>query len=179
VEHQGFFKSAADCPTQDRLSLANLLSFPDGVSLELLEDMTNPSENIFSEIYYSDNHHVMGGYIAEFVPAYNMIYVRELAINSKFKSKSYGREIFHRIGEMGLDIYQAEFKGILTSCLCLKNKKSFDEKNAYKLRAAINSGGKIIVECAKVKNNYLHFVCIGYNGGRDEGEIKEVFRKNL
>jgi hypothetical protein len=40
----------------------------------------------------------------------------------------------------------------------------------------LNFGGKIVPECARLKNKFFHCIYVPYNGGCDSEEIKEIFK---
>lgn len=167
-----YFANTKDCSESDRKTLSDYIVFPYGG--QYVFDFT---EDTISEIYYSSTKYIIGGYVVKIISQHKLIYLTHLGINPGLKSRSYGKDIFNRIEEIGKKIYNKEFKGIVASSFCQKTKKSLDEKNAYKLRSAINSGGKIVVECAKVGDNFLHFVYIKNERGYDEREIKEIYKE--
>jgi hypothetical protein len=165
------------CDEKDLISFANIVAWPNTKSTELISEITNPSENHIIELYFFETNTLIGGYIAKFIPGYQVIYLKEISIVPSLKSKIYGREMVERLGKIGLDIYGANFKGIVATSKCKQTKKSFDESSKYKIRALINAGGDIIVECAKIKNQILHLIFIPYNGGLEQNEVEEIFTK--
>jgi hypothetical protein len=168
---------ANECTDIEKISAANLLAFPNSVSIELYNDIFEPDENTISGILKTNTDFFIGFFIAKIIPGYQLIFIKDLVINPKLKSHTYGRDIVYYLGHMGLKIYNENFKGIVASSICKKSKKSLDDRNAYKLKSLVNAGGDLVVECARVKNNHLHFIYIPYNGGSESEEIKEVFRK--
>lgn len=162
---------------EEKFSLANMIAFPEKINDDLIHTILFPKENDIIEICITDTGCIIGGMIAKIIPSYQIIYLDELAISRNLKSKIYGLKLMDRLAEIGLQAFQSNFKGIICTPKCKKDKKTFDEKNKYKLRCMINSGAKIIIEQAKVKNDYFHLVFLPYNGGRDELEAIEIFKK--
>ena len=160
------------CSDIQKQSLANLIAFPDQISPELHHYIYNQPEDIICEILFTSSDHIIGGYIAKIIPAYQVICIKELAINPKLKSSRYGRLLIDRMGQKGLKIYGSNFRGIVATSFCTKKEKN---KDIYQSKALFNAGGKLVVECAKVKNKFLHFIYIPFNGGYKSDEVKEIF----
>ena len=177
IHTQRYFKCIKQCKENDIISFANVMSWPYKKTPELINLLTNPSENHIIELCFLETDYLIGGYIAKIIPSYQVIYLQDLKIVPSLKSKIYGREMVEQLGKIGLDVYGANFKGIVATSECTQTKKAIDESNKYKIRSLINAGGEIIIECAKVKNQILHLVFIPYNGGLEQNEVEEIFNK--
>ena len=163
-----YFVNIKDCSDSDKHKLFNDIFFR---NFEVFE------ENIISEIYYNSNNYLIGGYSVKLLPKHNLIHLIDFGINSGLKSRIYGKNIISRVLYIGNKIYKKEFKGIVASSFCQITKKSLDEKNAYKLRSAINIGGKIVIECVKFKDDLMHIIYIKNDRGYDEQKIKEIYQE--
>ena len=170
-------KSIHKCNEREKFSFANLLMFPNKISADVWSILNDDDDNLKIEVYFTNTDYMIGGYIAEILQGYQIIHLKEIILNPKLKSTNYSKTMIEDLGEYGLNIFGENFKGIISTSNRDKNKKSIDEKHQAKIRALINSGGRIVVECARVKNQILHFVYIPYNGGLEQGEVKEIFRK--
>jgi len=172
-----YFKSIKDCKKSEIVSFANVLSWPNASPLSEIYDLINVDDNSLINLYVFKTGSIIGGYIAKIIPSYQVIHLKQLAVVPNLKSKSYGREMIDHIGKIGLELFGSNFMGIVSTVQCTSSKKLIDEHNKYKIRALINSGGDIVLECAKIKNQILHLVFIPYNGGLDQNEVTEIFSK--
>jgi len=170
-------KSIFNCNENEKFSFVNLLMFPESLNHDSWKSITHPKRDTKVEVYFTHTDYLVGGYIIEILHGYQIIYLKELVLNPKLKSKKYTREMIYDISNYGLDIFGENFKGIVATSQCSDNKKSLDNKNKLKIQALINAGGKIVVECARIKNQILHFIYIPYNGGLEQNEVKEIFKK--
>lgn len=165
------------CTEKERISAANIIAFPEAVTPELYDNIFYSCELSLGGICKTKTDFFIGAYLAKILLGYQLILLDRLAINPLLKSRSYGRHIINNLTESGLSFYGENFKGIVSAVKCGKNKKSINENNALLLRSMINSGGSIIVEGARIKNDRLHLIYLPYNGGSDNEEIQEVFQK--
>lgn len=170
-------KSIQQCNENEKFSFVNLLMFPEKLNKDSWASITQPQKNTKVEVYFTDTQYLVGGYIAEILDGYQVIYLKEIVLNPKLKSVNYTREMIYDVCNYGLDVFGENFKGVVATSQCLESKKSLDSKNKFKIRALINAGGKIVVECARVKNQILHLIYVPYNGGLEQNEVKEIFRK--
>jgi hypothetical protein len=171
IDLEKYYKNIYDANDIDKISLANMIAFPQEVSKELLHDIFIESDNMISEIIITGADYIIGGYISKIITGYMVIFVKEIIINPKLKSKQYAIEILSRIAEKGLELYGENFKGIVS--LIPNNIKS---KSNIKQNYFLNFGGKIVPECARLKNKFFHCIYVPYNGGCDSEEIKEIFK---
>lgn len=160
------FKDISHC-SDDEKSFLHKLLFPDSKNLELYSQ-----KNIIAEVYVDSTGTMMGGYVAELMESDYMIHLINFDMVKEFKSRIYGRNLMYRAGYIGVKTYGKNFKGIIAA-----TESSKDHKNIYKHRYLFNTGGRLIIENAKVKNNQLHLVYIPYNGGQDCEKVKEIFQK--
>jgi len=165
------------CTEKEKISAANLMAFPEAVTPELYDSIFYSCELSLGGICKTKADFIIGAYLARVLPGYQLILLENISVNPTLKSRSYGRDIINYLGEKGLSFYGENFKGIVSPIKCDKKKKSTDHKNAFLLRSMINSGGSLVVEGARAKNNHLHFIYFPYNGGSDNEEIQEVFKK--
>lgn len=161
------------CTEKEKISAANLMVFPEAVTQELYDSIFYSCELSLGGICKTKADFIIGVYLARILPGYQLILLENISVNPALKSRSYGRDIINYLGEKGLSFYGENFKGIVSPIKCDKNKKSTD----HKLRSMINSGGSIVIEGVRAKNNHLRLIYFPYNGGSDNEEIQEVFKK--
>lgn len=169
-------KSTQLCTDTQKVSFANLISFPNDVDTELYSDIFIKSDDIISKIMMTNTSFIVGGYIVKLLPCYQIIYLKHLTINPQLKSNKYGLDLINDITQLGLDTFGENFKGVISFSISDQNKKFIDKKNTYKYISLLNSGSQIVTECAKQKNNYLHFIFVPKNGGLEQDEVKEMFK---
>lgn len=165
------------CTEKEKISAANLMVFPEAVTQELYDSIFYSCELSLGGICKTKADFIIGVYLARILPGYQLILLENISVNPALKSRSYGRDIINYLGEKGLSFYGENFKGIVSPIKCDKNKKSTDHKSTSLLRSMINSCGSIVIEGVRAKNNHLRFIYFPYNGGSDNEEIQEVFKK--
>jgi hypothetical protein len=172
-----FHKSIQKCDENAKFAFANFLTFPDKITKEFWNSLTHPDEHMKIDLYFTNANFLIGGYMAEILDGYQIIHLQKITLNPKLKAKSYTREMMNDLSDFGLQLFGENFKGIVSTSQCTYKKKSLDKNNKIKIQAMINSGGKIVVECARIKSQILHFLYIPFNGGLDQSEVKEIFKK--
>ena len=168
------YKPLNACTDIEKVSLANLIAFPENVSEALYADIFKPDDNSFTFLMFTEHGFLIGGCIAQIIPAYHAVYVKELVVIPQLKASKYGREMLNHLGDLALDVYGDSFVGIVATTNCDKKTKK-DRNNLYKSKSLFNAGGKLVVERAKLKKQFLHFIYIPFNGGNDTDEVKEIF----
>lgn len=179
MNHQNFFSPIIKLNDQlteiEKVSLANLISFPVDVDHDLYSEIFNPDENILTGIYTLPSSFIIGGFVVKIFHGYQFFYVKDIAINPKLKSFKYANEIIQFLGDYGLHVFGENFKGIYSIVLCDKNGRNLNEKNILKKKCFLSSGAITVRERARIKNNFMHFIYIPYNGGHESDEVKEIF----
>lgn len=159
----------------EKVSLANLIAFPNDVAQDLYDDIFNTNENTAIGMIVLSTGFIIGGFVIKIIPGYQSIALKEIIINPKLKSPKHTSRMIDFLGDYGLEIFGENFKGIFTTTLCNKNKKDLNNKNFVKRKSMLNSGAITVKECARVKNNFMHFIYIPFNGGHESDEVKEIF----
>jgi hypothetical protein len=174
-----YFKPINSCKKDDLVSFANIVAWPNKKSPDLINVLTKPKDNHIIDLYFFQSNSLIGGYIAKYIPSYQVILLKELEIIPHLSSKIYGREMVENLGKIGLNAFDENFKGIVATTECTETKKSIDYSNKYKIRSLINAGGEIVVECIKHDDKIYHLIFVPYNGGLNKTEVEEIFNKIL
>ena len=82
-------KTSYECTDTQKVSFANLLSFPNDVDSELYSDIFTQKEDIVSKIVMTNTGFIVGGYIVKLMRCYQTVYVKHLIITPKLKSIKY------------------------------------------------------------------------------------------
>lgn len=175
AESDKIFVSIDKCINAQKVSLANLIAFPEAVSSELYHDIFDLSDDKIVELYVTTSGFIIGGYVAKIISSYHLIYLKVFVVNNKLKSNKYYKQIVSRVGKKGMEIYGEHFKGIIAVGYCSKNEIPKNIRHSLINKSLFNSGGKLIKECTTVKSQLRHLIYIPYNNGDELDEIKEIF----
>ena len=170
IESNRNFKASHKCSDLQKVSFANLVSFPDDISQELYNDVFTKSDKTISEILISDSNFIIGGYIVQILSGYQVFFVKKIKINPRLKSNKYTQEVMARIIDQGLNTFDAKFKGIVIVSESNRKKKLKSEEDLL-----LKFGGILFYSWKKFENRYVRFIYLPANGGHDSDEAKEIF----
>lgn len=170
------FININNCTKDQKLSFANLVSFPSLIDDELYNDVFGASDNKISELLIANSGMIIGGYIVYIVTGYQVFFLKKIKVNPKLKSTKYTKEILDRILELGLSVYDENFKGVVGISYFNKNKKTRKIENEF-----MDIKGYTIIFGSIIQNKSARLSYMSANGGYNSDEIKEVFQvvKNI
>jgi hypothetical protein len=169
------FVNIKNCTKEQKLSFANLVSFPNPINEELYKDVFSDSENKISELLITDTGVIIGGYIVCIITGYQIFYLKKIKVNPKLKSTKYTQEILDRVLQLGLSVYDENFKGIVGVSYFDENKKRKIENDFIDIK------GYTIIHGSIIRNKSARLSYLPVNGGYNSDEIKEIFNfiKNI
>ena len=156
------FVNINDCTNEQKFSFANLVSFPEAIPEDLFS-------NAISEIIITDSGMIIGGYIVTVIAGYQVLFIEKIKVNPKLKSSKYMREILDRVIEVGMSIYDENFKGVVGLSFFENKKEKKIEVDFMDVKGYTISYGSIIRD----KSARLSYMPV--NGGYTIDEVKEFF----